>query len=77
MTTLKAKFSIPCGQFETKKSEVIEVDSESTVNDAFKVLVANNLLSVPCYNKSTKKYLGFLFILYFVGKNGFFFQNFR
>lgn len=60
---LKAKFGVSCGQFETKKSAVIEVDSESSVNDAFKVLVANNLLSVPCFNKASKKYVGFFDIL--------------
>lgn len=42
-----------------KDKPVIEIDSKTTIIDAFKVLVDNHILSAPIYNADAHKYVGF------------------
>jgi len=56
---LGSKFTTdPVSSFPFKGS-VIEINSKTKVNQAFRILIQNNLLSAPVYDEQEKKYLGF------------------
>lgn len=60
MLSLGSRFSTdPVSSFPCVKCEVIEIDSKTQVNDAFRTLIQNNLLSAPVYDQEAKQYLGF------------------
>lgn len=45
------------GNFPCVKSAVIEINSKMRVNEAFRTLIQNNLLSAPVYDEEQHKYV--------------------
>jgi len=47
------------GSFPFVKGSVIEINAKTKVNEAFRTLIQNNLLSAPVYDDDKHRYLGF------------------
>jgi hypothetical protein len=45
----------PVGNFPFIKGSVIEISSKAKVNEAFRTLIQNNLLSAPVYDEMNKR----------------------
>jgi hypothetical protein len=55
-SSLGARFSTdPVSSFPFTKGSVIEINSKTKVNVAFRTLIQNNLLSAPVYDEEQKK----------------------
>lgn len=54
---------VPSPVFPNDVNKVSFISSESTIADGFQLLISQNILSVPLYNDSSKKYIGSLSML--------------
>lgn len=56
---MEALFSQSANNFSLRDKQIIEIDAETSINQAFATLITHKLHAAPVYDKEQQGYLGF------------------